>query len=205
LSIRKWILAAVLIALILQLNIYFAWTSHVGAPDFKTQTPVHRAIETEVNFVARTQLSIPGVSPYFEGLAQSSRSIGSSFSGIEMRFFIDYEVVVFTLLIFVISILLFRNKGWAVSILRAFEITSAAILPLGLEIYSFDHAEFNIHASAAQVKVGLGWVTNADVLYISSSILALALVIETIRYVRRRNSAKLVAMPYAAPTVRTSA
>jgi lysylphosphatidylglycerol synthetase-like protein (DUF2156 family) len=208
LSIRNWVLAAILALVIVQLNFYFAWTSHVGVPNLHSTSPIRSFFEGEVNYVARTQLSIPGVAPYFMNLARSSRPhFGSSLSGLEMRFFIDYEVVAFTLLIFVVSLLLFEKKGIGVSILRAFEITSAAVLPLGLDIYFFDHAEFNIHASAVQVKAGLGWITNADVLYISSGILAVTLAIEAARYARRKRlSAKTISLKqqYAAPTATTT-
>jgi lysylphosphatidylglycerol synthetase-like protein (DUF2156 family) len=186
LSIRNLILAALLALVIIQLNIYFAWTSHVGAPGFHTTSPLRSLLDSEVNYVAKAQLSIPGVSPYFLNLAHSSGRFGSSLTGIEIRYFIDYEVIAFTLVIFVVTMLLFKRKGIGVALLRAFEFTSAAILPLGIEIYFFDRVEFNIHASAVQVRAGLGFITNADVLYISASILALTLAIEAVRYARRK-------------------
>ncbi|HYB04219.1 MAG TPA: hypothetical protein VED17_07145, partial [Nitrososphaerales archaeon] len=97
---------------------------------------------------------------------------------LEMKLFIDCEVIAFTLAIFVISLLLFRSRGLRLSIVRAMEITSATILPLGIEIYLFDRGQFNIHASDIQTKVGLAWFTNADVLYVSTIVLVSTILID---------------------------
>jgi hypothetical protein len=66
------------------------------------------------------------------------------------------------------------------------EITFAAILPLGIEIYFFDRFQFNIHASDIQVKMGLAWFTNADVLYVSTIVLISTILIEMIHRFKRR-------------------
>jgi hypothetical protein len=187
-SISRLVLAVLIALLILQLNIYFAWTSHVGEPTIHSTTPVRSWLVNQVNSVTKFQLSIPGVSPYFASLAHRSHHFGSTTFGIEQRYFIDYEVVAFTVLIFMLSLVLFMNKGKLVPILRALEITSAAVLPLGIEIYLFDYGEFNIHASVMQVKAGIAWFTNADLLYLSASILALAVVIDLVRYRRTKKS-----------------
>jgi hypothetical protein len=183
---------AILAFLIVQLNIYFAWTSHFAARPFHYNL-FHKLLDNEVNFVTRMQLAIPGVSSYFTNLAKSSR-YNTPQNMLEIKLFIDSEVILFTLAVFLISMFLFRSKGIWVSLLRAFEITSAAILPLGFEIYFYDRGQFNIHASDIQVKLGLAWFTNADALYLTSSILGIALLIEffrqvkTIRAIETRNS-----------------
>ena len=76
-----------------------------------------------------------------------------------MKYFIDCEVILFILVVFIISFFLSRRRGTEVSIVRALEITSAAVLPLGFEIYYFDRSQFNIHATDIQVKLGLAWIT----------------------------------------------
>jgi len=173
-------LAIVLAFLVAQLNIYFAWTSHVGMTrSFYRTSSVRLLVLIEVNVVTKIQLSIPGVSSYFMNLAHGSRSFGPP-SMLAMKLFIDTEVIVFTIAVFLISILLFRRMGSWISLLRAFEITSAAVLPLGFEIYFFDRGQFNIHASDIQMKLGLAWFTNADVLYITSFSLAITLLIEVL-------------------------
>jgi hypothetical protein len=179
----------VLAFLIVQLNIYFAWTSRAGsASGFHRTSLVRLLVLSEVNAVTKIQLSIPGVSSYFTSLAHGSRSFGPP-SILAMKLFIDSEVIVFTLALFILSLLLFRRKGPGVSFLRAFEITSVAVLPLGIEIYFFDHGQFNIHASDIQVKLGLAWFTNAEVLYLSLSILVVTLLIEVLRRERRKEVA----------------
>jgi len=114
---------------------------------------------------------------------------------LEMKFFIDFEVIVITLAIFAISGLLFffgSRKGIAVSILRAVEITFLAIIPLGIEIYLFDRGQFNIHASDIQSKIGLAWFTNADVLYVSLGVLIIAFSIEITRVLERNRSQSIL-------------
>lgn len=278
-SVRNIILVVALSLLVLQLNFYFAWTSHVGTTGFgagafgtgtfeygnygnrnatfgrygngtgifqdgrygngtgifgtgrygnsterygnairdggafQQNTAVRSFLVSEVNAVTGIQLAIPGVSSFFRNLASNTRvspfgptysntalsnfslsnntriqSFGAAYGGASMqeqKYFIDFEVIVFTLAIFVISSLLFIRKGKGLSILRAFEITSAAILPLGLEIYLFDYGQFNIHASDIQVLLGFAWFTNADVLYVATGILVTTLFIEIARWTKR--------------------
>jgi hypothetical protein len=180
--------AAVLAFLIVQLNIYFAWTSHFGIRPFH-RSPIRLLVVNEVDFITRIQLAIPGVSSFFTNLAKSSRYDNPE-NMLEIKLFIDCEVIVFTLAVFLITMFLFRSKGIGVSLLRAFEITSAAILPLGFEIYFYDRGQFNIHASDIQVKLGLGWFTNADALYLTSGILGIALLIEFFRQVKKIETAE---------------
>ncbi len=104
---------------------------------------------------------------------------------LEMKLFIDAEVVAFTLATFSVSLILFWRSGYLVAALHAVEIMFAAILPLGLEIYLYDRGQFNIHASDLQVKVGLAWFTNADILYLSSGVLAITFMIEILRLQRK--------------------
>jgi hypothetical protein len=277
-SIRNIILVVVLSLLAVQLNFYFAWTSHVGTTGFGpgtfgtgtlgngsygNRTGIERYgnrtgifvngrygngtgtfgtgrygngtgryetnvygnggslrsfLVSEVNGVTGIQLAIPGVSSFFKNLGYTTRispfgsafnytgglnfsqsnntrlqSFGAAYGGTNMqeqKYFIDFEVVLFTLAIFAISLLLFVRKGIGTSILRAFEITSAAILPLGLEIYLFDYGQFNIHASDIQVLVGFAWFTNADVLVVTTGILVAAFFIEIVRWTKRGPIAK---------------
>jgi hypothetical protein len=229
--VRAFALAGVLSFLIIQLNIYFAWTSHIGAaaargfiPAGSNSTPLRSFLVSEVTDFARIPLGIPGLSSFFTNLAlRSGRNDGGlvaspvfappqlqvvgggggfhgggffggggflffgSPNSLAMKYLIDTEVVLFTLAVFVISIFLFRKRGMGVALLRAFEITSLTILPLGLEIFFFDRLEFNIHASDIQVLAGTAWFTNADVLYLTSAILGVALLVEAMRYASRKN------------------
>jgi hypothetical protein len=52
---------------------------------------------------------------------------------------------------------------------------SLSVLPLGLEIFVFDHAEFNLHVITSQVGTALVWFTNADLLYASTANLLVTL------------------------------
>jgi hypothetical protein len=217
-SVRVLALAGVLSFLIIQLNIYFAWTSHVGAAAARgffsggSSSPLRSFFVSEVNDIAKIQLGIPALSAFFTNLAARSANnggghfgggaffgggggfhgggffVGNGFplfgtpSSLAMKYLIDTEVVLFTFAVFVVSLFLFQKSGMGVALLRAFEITSLTILPLGLEIFFFDRFEFNIHASDIQVLAGMAWFTNADVLFLCSAILGIALSVEVIRY-----------------------
>lgn len=226
-SLRSIALTGVLSFLIIQLNIYFAWTSHVGAAvgagargfsGSASSPPLRAFLVGEVDDIVKIQFGIPGLSSFFTNLASKSAydgggnffGGGGAFNGggghpgngffggglffgaasDPMKYFIDAEVVVFTLAVFLISVLLFRRKGIGIALLRAFEITSLAILPLGLEIFFFDGFEFNVHASDIQVLAGLGWFTNADVLILSSAVLGMAAFVEAWRYANRKSDAR---------------
>lgn len=216
-------LSGILSFLIVQLNIYFAWTSHVGAAATRGflpgggTGPLRSFLVAEVNDFVNIQLRIPGLASFFQSLALRSAHDGigplpgpvtapaplpgpaaGSFHGggffagggvpflaspnsLAGRYLIDTEVILFTSAVFVISLVLFRKRGIGLAILRALEITSVTILPLGLEIFLFDRFEFNTHASDIQVLTGTAWFTNADVLLLSSVILGAALVAELSR------------------------
>jgi len=227
-SVRVFALAGVLSLLIIQLNIYFAWTSHVGAAAARgsfsggSSTPLRSFLVSEVNDFVRIQLGMPGLSSFFTNLARVSAPNGvgpvastapappaltvvgrGGFHGggffggggfplgspisLAMKYLIDIEVILFTLAVFAISLSLSQKKGIGVALLRAFEITSLTVLPLGLEIFLFDRFEFNVHASDIQALTGTAWFTNADVLYLSSAILGIALSVEAMRYVNRKS------------------
>jgi hypothetical protein len=179
-SIRKLIVWAGLTFLIVQLNIYFAWTSRVVmGRNFHQVSALRSFLVSEVNSITKLQLSIPGMANYFSTLTSNTRTLGPR-SMVEMKLFTDSEVIAFTLATFVISLFLFRWRGLGLSILRAMEITFATILPLGIEIYYFDRGQFNIHASDIQTKIGLAWFTNADVLYVSTAVLISTILLEVI-------------------------
>jgi hypothetical protein len=229
-SVRVLALTGVLSFLIIQLNFYFAWTSHVGAAAGRgflsggNSTPVRSFLVSEVTDFVKIQFGIPGLSSFFTNLASRSAVNGGGHFGpvvsaapgdsplfgggggfhggffggagfplfgsptsLAMKYLIDAEVVLFTFAVFVISLFLFQKSGIRVALLRAFEITSLTILPLGLEIFFFDRFEFNIHASDIQVLAGMAWFTNADVLILSSAILGMAILVEARRYANRKS------------------
>jgi hypothetical protein len=192
---RDYALAGLLALFILQLNLYFAWTSHLAtARAFRHDPLVRLLVNFEVSGVTRLQLAIPGVFSYFSNLARTSGLHQPAYM-LTMKLFIDCEVIVFTLAIFSLSIFLFRREGLWVSLLRGFEITSAAIAPLGFEIYLFDRGQFYIHASDIQVRLGLRWFTNADVLYTSIGILLVCVSVEVARRSRRLKMEEPVPYP----------
>jgi hypothetical protein len=222
-SVRILALSGALSFLIIQLNIFFAWTSHVGAPiaggffssfyGHNSSTTLLRSfLVSEVNDFVKIQFGIPGLSSFFTNLASKGAHNGGFLGGngghfgggsffgggggflffgspssMAMKYFIDTEVIFFTLAVFVISLFLFQSSGIRVSLLRAFEITSLTILPLGLEIFLFDRFEFNMHASDIQVLAGMAWFTNADVLIFSSIVLGITLFVEATRHASRKS------------------
>lgn len=231
-SVRTFALGGLLSFLILQLNFYFAWTSHVGAaissPLGYLSTSGGGAVRSflvnEVDDFVRMQFGIPGLSSFFASLASKGAYNGGGgrfggggggpfggggfyggggFNGggspggngflflgpsnsLAMKYFIDSEVILFTIAIFLISVFLFLKSGVGVALLRGFEITSLAILPLGIEIFFYDRFEFNVHASDIEVLAGVPWLTNADVLALASTILGAALFVEVVRRASRK-------------------
>jgi hypothetical protein len=230
---RNFVLAGALFLLIVQLNFYFAWTSHVGAavprgftpppqvaPPVSTppvvtalpgltfirgggSSPPRSFLLSEVNDFVKIQLGIPGLSSFLTKLAAGgednvrANTVGNGnrfvFLGppgsLAMKYLIDIEVILFTLAVFVISLVLFWKRGIGVSVLRALQVTSLAVLPLGLEIFFFDRPEFNVHASDIQVQAGLAWFTNADVLLLSSTILCVTVFVELMRHKKGKEPA----------------
>jgi hypothetical protein len=71
---------------------------------------LHAVLSAEVSYVTRLQLSVPGLSSYFSNLARGTRSFNTPFS-LETKLFIDAEVIVFTLAIFLLSMLPVLEKG----------------------------------------------------------------------------------------------
>jgi hypothetical protein len=188
-SKKKIILIGVILLLALQVEFFFAWTSHVGGAShvLPSNSELRSILSAEVYAVTSIQFGFPGVASFYTSLAHGVRSSNYRIT-YPMKLFIDTEVIVFTLAIFALSILLFFRKGIFIALLRTFEITSAMVLPLGIWIYAYDNGQYNIHASDVQVKLGLAWFTNADVLYTSATILGVCILIEAVLFLRRRNA-----------------
>lgn len=183
-------LASVLIFLIIQLNFYFAWTSQVLQPR-------NILIVDEVYGFSRVQLLIPLLNSFFVNWARQACENNPSICGgcnlfcltydIGWRYFIDCETIAFTVSVFCISLLFFYGKGIKIAALRALEITSASILPLGLEVWSFDRSEFQIQTSIIQVSSKFAWFTNVDLLYVSAFTIFLAIALEGFRYAKKKS------------------
>ncbi len=193
-STKTRILVSILIFLIIQLNFYFAWTSKAFHHNI--------LVSYEIYNFAKLQLTIPPLRSYFVNWAMPICENNPSFCfangcnntltcftyDMATRFFIDCETVAFTVLIFCLSLSLFYRKGIMVAVLRAFEITSATILPLGLEMWIFDRSEFQVQTSVIQISTRFAWFTNADLLYISSLVFFLTIMLEGFRYARTKHS-----------------
>ena len=170
-SFRIITLYVALIVSIFLLNLYFAWTSHTidGYP----------GIKTEVVKFARYQMQLFGVSSYFIAYGTSfCLQQGTSCSLIvATHSFIDVECISLICVVFVSTFLLFYRKGFAKrSIIRALQIGSLSVTPLGIEIYIFDRSEFFIHASFITER-DLSWFSNADLLLLSIFVFVAATVL----------------------------
>ena len=178
-----------------------------GSAYLSSSSPLRLFLVSEVNDFVRIQFGTPGLSSFLTKLAAADESSlyaravssGTGFlflgspNSLAVSDFIDMEVALFTVAVFVISLSLFRKSGIGVSVLRAFEVTSLTILPLGLETFFFDRPEFNLHASDIQAQTGLAWFTNADVLLLSSTVLGIAAFVELMRHTRGRSTGFLPA------------
>jgi hypothetical protein len=154
------------------LNIYFAWTSHVldNVPNSATAS-VPTSINSIPNF-AILQMQLFGLRPYVTHVAlQACNNSPFLFTpycpvnSLAIRFFVDYETVGLVAAVFLLSFLLFYPKTkLSIALIRAFQITSTIILPLGIEIYLFDRSEFFVQSSVIQIFTMFSWFTNADLL-----------------------------------------
>ena len=148
-SMLRFCLVSLLAFSVLLMNIYFAWTSHVWWGD--------PALRSVISGFARNQMNFIGLSSWYIGMKSMA-----------VREFIDLEVVALALSIATLTFLLFLRRGPVKATLKMLELGSLSVMPLGIEIYILDRAEFNIHASIAQVETGfLAWFTNADLLYLA--------------------------------------
>jgi len=160
------ILLGPMIASLVLLNAYFAWTSHAldGLPTLKNAIGVFAAI----------QVDLSGTSSWFSQSAASfcsSVQQSCSVPDVALREFIDSETLTLVGMVGVSAYLYFNGEGRVRALARALQMVSLALVPLGLEILIFDFREFGIHVSVAQQSLGiLPWFSNEDLLILSATV-----------------------------------
>lgn len=84
----------------------------------------------------------------------------------DVQAFYDMASSVLAILMISLSLLAFRRQGLRVAIVRTLQICSVSFLPLGIEIFFFDHSEWNLHVTEFQASYNLvPWFTNADLFF----------------------------------------
>jgi hypothetical protein len=167
------------------MNIFFEWSA--GGFSFlpvRWQYPTWLAV---TNF-ANAQIQFFGLQSYFQSMSNSICGLQTTIQEerkicingvcayynvtvqpyvgcvVSARLFVDYEVLFLIGALALASFLLYRKKGIVLATLKAIQITSLTMIPLGVEVALFDWKEFFLHASLAfQI------LTNADVLLMSAA------------------------------------
>lgn len=148
----RYALILVIVVSFVEVNLYFAWTSHVLSAFQPIRADIERFADYQSTLFGLTQLL--GM-PLPKG-------------GTETRIVIDYTVVLFVAVAALSAFFLSVRRSFASGMVRMLQVGSLVVMPLGIEIYIFDRREFWIHASIAQVKTGfIPWFSNADVLFAS--------------------------------------
>ncbi len=84
----------------------------------------------------------------------------------DIQAFYDAASSLLATLMISLSLLAFRRQGIRGAILHTLQICSLTFLPLGIEIFFFDHPEWNLHVTELQVSYNLvPWFTNADLFF----------------------------------------
>jgi len=93
--------------------------------------------------------------------------------------FYDYTSAFLTLLLISSIYLSFRKHGPKTQILNTIQICSLSFLPLGIEVFLFDNAEWNLHVIQLQSDLNLiPWFSNADLLLTTLTLFTLSTIIK---------------------------
>lgn len=85
------------------------------------------------------------------------------FFHLSIQQYYDYASFILTAILVPSAYFGFKDQGWRRALLKAGQILSAAIIPLGLEILVFDSSEWNVHAIQFQADYNIiPWFTNED-------------------------------------------
>ncbi|MDG6934734.1 MAG: hypothetical protein JRN68_08545 [Nitrososphaerota archaeon] len=83
--------------------------------------------------------------------------------------FYDFFSLLLALLLILSTSSRYQNLGAKKAFLNVAQVFSLALLPLGLEIFAFDHSEWNLHVTQFQADYGIfPWFTNADLFFVST-------------------------------------
>lgn len=121
-----------------------------------------------------------GFDYFLSGLSATCPSCGYSISLITSQIIWDLYCLTTLLTIGILCFALYRKSSTSTfkPLTKSVQIMALSVLPLGLEIFVFDHAEFNLHVTTSQVGTALVWFTNADLLYTSAAVLLLTFALD---------------------------
>ena len=131
---------------VLLLNVLFLGTSHV-----------------------LSRLPIAYWALYEDLMAYLSRPFGG-----DIQSLYDFSSALLIIAMLILAYLAFRQSGAKEGVLRALQVGSVSLLPLGTEVFFFDHSEWTDSVTRFQIQYGIvPWFTNAD-------LFALALVLTSL-------------------------
>ncbi len=149
------------------LNFSFVVTAHVMDALYNTFPVIFKAVV------------VSGFDFLLSGLSATCPFCGFSISLITSQIIWDFYCLATVLIIGILCFALYRKSLPNLpSLIRSIQVMSLSVLPLGLEIFFFDNAEFNLHVTTSQIGTMLVWFTNADLLYSSSAILLVTLALD---------------------------
>ncbi len=100
-------------------------------------------------------------------LYQDTMSYLSAPFGGDIQSLYDFASILLCLTMAGLCYTAFRRGGGETALLRTVQISSLSFLPLGVEIFLFDHSEWNLTVAKLQVEYGLfPWLTNANLFII---------------------------------------
>ena len=137
---RRSIAKMLLLVSGLSLNIYFVWTAHVLEKEIGALLLLRTLVFTAIYDAISLGIPYP----------QDFVCLGLLVTTIATTFFLAVP------------------RGIKLAVVRATQVGSLVMMPLGLEVYLFDRSEYGLHFTLAQQSFGLAWFTNADLLYLST-------------------------------------
>ena len=97
----------------------------------------------------------------------------SSFLHGDIQSFYDASSLLLVVSVALLAFVGFRRLGFVEALLRAAQILSLSVVPLGIEVFVFDRSEWQLAVTRFQVLYGvLPWFSNEDLLFVGIAGLA---------------------------------
>lgn len=105
--------------------------------------------------------------PFFEAY-NTVVGLMCSYFGLGLQQFYDYSSSVLVAILGLSATLRYHSLGLKGAFVCVTQILSLTFIPLGLEIFTFDHAEWGLHVTQFQAEYNvIPWFTNADLFFVS--------------------------------------
>jgi len=95
--------------------------------------------------------------------------------GNQVNVFVDEEILVLLVIIFLSSVIYYSGNDWISLLLKSVRVSSLSLIPLGVYIYVLDRQDFNLHVTTWQAYSNfLIWFTNEDLLIVATVLFLLS-------------------------------